>query len=312
MLALLLAMPARADGVFDISWDNDLLAGTDQGYTNGIRFSYLDALDLDDSSPWHALPGFDAQAEQAAVWSLQQYMVTPEDITTTAPVFDDLPYLGYLGISGSIWNWQGDRLSGYGLTLGVIGPNSGAENTQRQVHRLIGSTIPQGWDNQIGEAWTLGVAHYGAIRYRFNTAPGDLEKQWVWGYETTAGNWIVNAQLGGIFRIGRNIPGNFIPDYSGRSAPVALPGLYSANATQSGWSFFAGAAIEAVPYAYLEDHHEPFVYEQERLIGHVGFGLNWYTPGFDVTLILRANSNVSETRPDPLRYGTIAFTWTLE
>ena len=27
--------------VVNLSWDNDLLTGTDRGYTNGVRFSYL-------------------------------------------------------------------------------------------------------------------------------------------------------------------------------------------------------------------------------------------------------------------------------
>ncbi|WP_152521790.1 lipid A-modifier LpxR family protein, partial [Marinobacter sp. ES-1] len=42
LLFVISVLPAslRAE-VVNLSWDNDLLTGTDRGYTNGVRFSYL-------------------------------------------------------------------------------------------------------------------------------------------------------------------------------------------------------------------------------------------------------------------------------
>jgi hypothetical protein len=155
--------------VVNLSWDNDLLTGTDRGYTNGVRLSYLtDTADENDGKParfarvlrdeLHFLPGIGtADSKQAVSLSLRQLMVAPEDITVEDPQFDDIPYAGHLSLSGTLWSWNADTITGFGSHIGVIGPESGAESVQKWVHKATGSDKSQGWGNQLGTDVVGGI-----------------------------------------------------------------------------------------------------------------------------------------------------------
>ena len=84
-------------------------------------------------------------------------MVTPEDITVKGPQFDDIPYAGHLSLSGTLWSWNADTITGFGAHIGVIGPESGAESVQKWVHKATGSDKPQGWGNQLGTDVVGGI-----------------------------------------------------------------------------------------------------------------------------------------------------------
>ena len=123
----------------NLSWDNDLLTGTDRGYTNGVRFSYLtDTADENDGKSarfarilrdeLRFLPGIGtADSKQAVSLSLRQFMVTPEDITVEDPQFDDIPYAGQAARVGeSAWNRCG------GWHTGCAWPKTPATRAGRQ------------------------------------------------------------------------------------------------------------------------------------------------------------------------------------
>ena len=153
----------------NLSWDNDLLTGTDRGYTNGVRLSYLtDTADESDGrsakfarvlrDELRFLPGIGtADSKQAVSLSLRQFMVTPEDITVEDPQFDDIPYAGHLSLSGTLWSWNADTMTGFGAHIGVFGPESGAESVQKWVHKATGSDKPRGWGNQLGTDVVGGI-----------------------------------------------------------------------------------------------------------------------------------------------------------
>ena len=144
-LGLLMAAPAEA-GLWNVAWDNDLFTGTDRGYTNGLRLSWLStaaerndtcrlclAAGVRDGVSW--LPGIgNPDSDHALAVSIQQSMVTPEDIKTEAPQFNDIPYVGYLSMEAGIYAWNRTRMTGYGLSVGVVGPDSGAQRAQEWVH----------------------------------------------------------------------------------------------------------------------------------------------------------------------------------
>jgi hypothetical protein len=151
--------------VVNLSWDNDLLTGTDRGYTNGVRFSYLtDTADESDGKSarfarvlrdeLRFLPGIGTvDSKQAVSLSLRQFMVTPEDITVKGPQFDDIPYAGHLSLSGTLWSWNADTITGFGAHIGVIGPESGAESVQKWVHKATGSDSRKGGGVSLEPMW---------------------------------------------------------------------------------------------------------------------------------------------------------------
>lgn len=107
--------------VLNLSWDNDLLTGTDQGYTNGVRLSWLSEPAERDRhcrlclagrarNLLAPLPGVGAPGTGHSLsFSVRQLMVTPEDIESVQPRYDDLPYVGYLSVSSTLWSTRARR-----------------------------------------------------------------------------------------------------------------------------------------------------------------------------------------------------------
>jgi len=80
-----------------------------------------------------------------------QDFYTPIDISKTEIQELDRPYAGYLYLSiinvSNSYTKQSRLSSVY--NMGIIGPLSFSEQVQERFHSLKGSTIPQGWNNQI-------------------------------------------------------------------------------------------------------------------------------------------------------------------
>lgn len=155
LLALIPGFAGANSGTLSISWDNGLLTDSDKGYTNGGRQSSLSlsaenntcevclARNARDTLDWLPVIG-QVGNTHALTFSLTPLMVTPENIEATGPLYDDPPYLGRLSGSITLWSWNAISLTGYGAGVGIIEPDSGAEATQKWVHKLTGSTNPNG------------------------------------------------------------------------------------------------------------------------------------------------------------------------
>jgi hypothetical protein len=306
-------------GALSISWDNDLLTGTDKGYTNGLRLSYLgptaeNGRDCDmclshiakDRLDWLPVIGRNGNSHTLTL-SLTQLMVTPENIQATGPVYEDLPYAGYLSGSGTLWSWSARSLTGFGLAIGIIGPDSGAKATQSWVHKFTGSTRPNGWDNQLGTD-VIGEIHaFHARRLFRKKMANSLSQEMSWMSGGKLSNFISSGELGVSWRIGTNLPANLIPDYAGASSTIGLPG--SLDSPGPGWAAFIGAGVEVVPYTYLEKQSGRYDYDQRLLVGLAGIGIGWHAPGFQLAITLRATTSQDETNKDALSFGTVSAAW---
>lgn len=309
---------AHAD-TFNISWDNDLLLGLDQGYTNGVRLAYLTSPSEDTKAVsanisraaggfFEALPGIDPGSQRQAVsFSLRQFMVTPADISLEEPSRNDLPYAGYLFLSSTIWSWDADTITGYGAHLGVVGPESGAEASQKWVHRLTGSEEPRGWDYQLGSDVVGGLQATHARKLWRSGNKGDLEYEVAWIGSGMVSSFRSHARVGGVWRTGQYLPGNFVPDYAGTSSTVGLPSAL--NGSGQGWSVFIGMGLEYVPYSYLEDNADPYQFEESLLLAQVGIGATWQWQNLLTALTVRATTGEEETNKDSFSFGTLSFTW---
>jgi len=137
-------VPAGADDfdhgpVFSSLEENDLLVKTDRHYTQGIKLSYVGADGrvpdwLETLSEGFCPLGFEKRTDR---WGLAvgQNIFTPSDITIPELQPDDRPYAGWLYL-GFIWQRRGytaewlPTLESFELQLGIIGPESLAEQSQ--------------------------------------------------------------------------------------------------------------------------------------------------------------------------------------
>ena len=175
LTALALHQPVRAEDVFaSVTFQEDLFLGSDGGgYTSGLFFSHMRIASegekgieptwvLKPIAKWLGMP----QATLAS-FTVGQVMVTPKDLELSPPDPHDAPYLGGLLVRSANVYVHDDIADMFALSVGVVGPGSGAAETQRFVHRLTGSTAPQGWHSQVPNKLLLGVEGYRAWRFPF-------------------------------------------------------------------------------------------------------------------------------------------------
>ncbi len=143
---------------FRMESDNDLLLNSDNKFTNGAALQWQSRVAMDwESLDWPEWTGFGVRfpgLQKPELYKRQgfavgQNMQTPNDLSATELIVDDVPYVGTLGVELNWIAFDDQDFFGYALNLGVIGPVSGAEVAQKFIHELIGAPRPRGWDNQV-------------------------------------------------------------------------------------------------------------------------------------------------------------------
>jgi hypothetical protein len=222
-------------GAFSIYFENDLFAGTDRYYTNGARVAWSSG-DLNRFEDSPTARTFSPLLRQVDVINrrrflrnfaivLGQEMYTPDNTETPNLVTDDRPYAGwlYLGL-GVVWKNDTTRNAAL-LQLGVVGPWSLAEETQRFIHQVRGFPLPQGWDNQLGNEFGAVLAFEQKRRW----TRGEYGRGFAFDVQPYAGfgvgNVLIYANVGAEIRFGYNLPNDFGTDLisPAGTTPTPLP-----------------------------------------------------------------------------------------
>jgi lipid A 3-O-deacylase len=214
-----------------VQWDNDLLTGTDQDYTNGSRVAFI--REFEQNAPvdnllqkgLYALSGAAADApfhnlrlpnggdlRFAGGIGLTHLMFTPDNPTATSAPRGERPYAAWLGLELSLHAKTDDSVSSVTLSLGTTGKYSYGEESQEWVHTHIsGSPIFQGWDSQVPAEFTanLHLDHKRRIRSLDTTKdwPIEIDGYTEWG--VGLGNLRTDAYLGSLLRAGWNLPATY-------------------------------------------------------------------------------------------------------
>jgi len=136
--------------LFKISFDDDYfnyrLKGTDKYYSAGLEFS------LYFKKNKQAPPQIDSEQQglpNLYFISLKQTMNTPNEISRKGFQKGDYPYAGVLSLTyGKIHSEKNSRFTN-AISVGVLGPQAFAGETQTFAHTLIHYTKPKGWNSQI-------------------------------------------------------------------------------------------------------------------------------------------------------------------
>jgi hypothetical protein len=251
--------PLRAEmpgGTWTLVMENDRFADTDRHYTHGTRIAWVS--DKTGAGPgWvHNLldrlyPFADMRAGRIG-FALGQNIYTPEDTSRRELTVADRPYAGWLYGAASVHaetrqNVLGrklDVLDTVEMELGMVGPLALAEPTQKTVHRLIGSTRPQGWDHQLDtepgvaliaeRKWRTPETKLGAGTVAFDVIPH---------LGAALGNVYTHVNAGAMARIGHNLAFDYGPPH----IQPALSGLEAIDSPGAfGWYLFAGVEGRAV------------------------------------------------------------------
>ena len=226
--ALALATPALAEdgtekGTLSILFENDIFYNSDHDYTNGVLIGYTTA--PQDTPDWAVnwarwLPFFAQNGDVRTRYALGQDIFTPSDLKDKDPPLTQRPYAGFLYGAFGLADDTGTNLDQLQVTLGVVGPASLAEETQKFVHNLINDRDPQGWSTQLRDEPGLIIEYERSMKL--------IPPQSVLGlvfdvephYGIAVGNVYDYVNAGGMARLGFNLP----KDYGPLRIEPSLPG----------------------------------------------------------------------------------------
>ncbi len=144
--------------------DNDFMnvrgQNTDDAYTAGTRIELFytkkkqSRFSLD-----RVLPKAGDSSVNTFGWGVMQLIFTPDDIGDPAYQPNDYPWSGALAATHTLYSYNPQKKYDFQteLVLGVVGPASLAEPTQKFVHRIMDFEQPQGWDHQFRNALLLNI-----------------------------------------------------------------------------------------------------------------------------------------------------------
>jgi lipid A 3-O-deacylase len=239
-------------GIFNVVIENDIFAGEDRDYTNGIRFSWLSSEEnmpplARSAARW--LPFADDGNKRISI-AAGQSMFAPEVIGSRTPNPKDHPYAGWLYASVGMVTDTGNTLNNVMLTLGVVGPLSLAEQTQKIVHHITDSPQPKGWDHQLKNEPGAVLTYERKWRKIYEFSPFGLGTDFTPHIGFNLGNVYTDTSLGATFRLGYDLPADYGPP---RIRP-SLPGSDFFIPTKSlGGYLFTTIATRAVARALFLD-----------------------------------------------------------
>jgi lipid A 3-O-deacylase len=207
---------ARSAPVLTLYFENDIVTGTDEHYTNGLKASWQSA----DLIEWgqvgwrerfvECLPFVNRRDGQKNIgFALGQNIYTPRDITRVVPDPNDRPYAGWAYAEVAFVSKTRSVSDTIAIQVGLIGPHSLAEDAQRLAHRWTDNLEPHGWDYQLRDE--LGVNVVYERRWRlyarslYQTVGIDLLPH----VGVSLGNVQTYANAGGTLRVGLNLPSDF-------------------------------------------------------------------------------------------------------
>ncbi|WP_428490111.1 lipid A deacylase LpxR family protein [Rhodopila sp.] len=256
VMLMLPAIAARAQpapdtaGIWTLQDENaSISAGTptDRLYVNGLRLGW--------TSPTTVVPDFLADlgrtlwgnGQQRVAVDLMQQIYTPTDTSLVVPNRFDRPYAGVLLGNFSLMSDSADTRSVLTLSLGVVGPGSGAEDLQNGFHDLIGQNKTNGWGGQIQNTPAIELSHERTWRMPLGTVAG-LETDALPALTVGVGDLRDYLQAGVTFRFGQGLNSDF-------GVPRVRPGLSGGDAFTPtrpfAWYVFGGVDGQAVAYDLL-------------------------------------------------------------
>lgn len=247
-----------------------------------------------------------------------QVIQTPQDLTRSDLIVDDVPYAGALTMQSSWYAYNDKEFRGFEVTVGVVGPPSLAEQTQKTLHKIIGSEEPMGWDNQLNTEPVLNATYMRKWKFWRMGNPEGGSFDAVVNVDAELGNMITKAGTALELRWGHNLPGGFLslPD------PIGIGMHYKAAfkpARAEKGSFYATLVFRGHAFGHnifldgntFSDSHSV---DKEPLVGQVIGGLHYECGRWGIHYCMMMSTNDVDPHYAPAatageKLGSIVFEW---
>ena len=298
--------------------ENDHFVGDDSGYTNGLGFGwgYSGFRDFDGRLPgWMQALSKNLyistmeNKRRSITYNVVQQMFTPEDILTRYPDPDDRPYAGLLAWRAALYAYDDNVADRLGLHLGVVGPLSLAEDSQKLVHDVICSDKPRGWNEQIHNEPVFRIDVQRNWRLLHYQTRG-IEFGMVGMAHAGAGTLRSDVGTGVSWRFGQNLS-ETLPTVAPTPARDANP---LAGATSNLWYVFLTASASYVFNDITLDgntfRNSPSVdLKNEQAI--IAAGVAWNIGNWGILFALQKGTDSFETQRSDSEYGSLSLTYRL-
>lgn len=267
---------------FNFYFENDIFDQTDKGYTNGVKFSAIYQVNIEEYT-YLTIPFIDDKANNHFVtFSLAQEIYTPEDTNATEPIPDDQPYAGWLYVGMALHQADESQSDTLELQLGVVGPAALGEEIQNGIHEKTGSEIANGWDNQLHNE--LGILL--AYEHRWRNVTDEL----FWGLNADAipfagfalGNVHTYASTGATVRFGWNVPHDFGKSVVHPAQEAGLPAFNKGDKRyHPKWAFYFLSAFDMYAVArniFLDGN----TFQESQSVDDRDYLLGEFTAGFGI------------------------------
>jgi lipid A 3-O-deacylase len=266
-----------------LRFDNDILAlrGTgkppDYDYTHGL---YLKA--EFGGLPWglsQLMGATDAGRVRSHVGAGQRIYTPRRD--GAEPVPGERPYAGWLFVDAGVRLAGPDAEHRFEVEIGMTGPAALSEPVQNGFHRLVGSTLQEGWDHQL-RTEVAGLVRYGIARTH-RIGRSELKPE----AEVALGTLWSGAAGGAELRYGA------APEARGLSAAAGVRQEWVAwNLFLDGNTF--GTSVRAEKRSWVSEAAVSLGYGFER---------------WDVEYRFVARSREYAAQPSAHGYGSVAIRW---
>lgn len=310
--------------VYNLYYENDLFAGTDNNYTNGVKLSWISA-NLEDYINDPCLPNWVRQLNRFSeslqpgafdsrnmVIAVGQNIYTPTDKERRDVIKDDRPYAGWLYL-GFAYNARTDtHMDSVEIDVGVVGPASLAHQAQDFIHDLRGIDKFQGWDNQLHNELGVQVVKERKVKVFQQIGADGPQIDAITHYGYSVGNVKTYLNTGAELRVGTYLPNDFgtspIRPASDSNAPLAENA--SRRMAQSGIHAFVSIDARAVAHDIFLDGNtfsDSHSVAKRYFVGDVAAGIAWQWPGGKITYAQYLRSKEFRTQRASQSFGSITL-----
>ena len=185
--------PEKYTHQLELRHDNDFFTLTDRYYSSGLFLTYRTILKR----------GLFGNSEQLNL-RIGQEVYTPSQTQSINSNLFDRPYAGYSGFMG---NWsiaQNHSLYDIGVSLGIVGSNSGAGGFQRWYHRAVVISDSPLWIDELNNSFHINL--YTSYTKEWEWAPNPFGIRAALQPKIAIGSRDIFAETEAILYFGRRNP----------------------------------------------------------------------------------------------------------
>lgn len=308
---------AKAPGAFTLLIENDSFTNADHDsqYTQGGLIAYAPRGTVTgwQKSLADSLPLLDKNADVTAEYSLGQQIYTPDNTASAYLDLNDRPYAGWLFAGMSLTATSADAsrgertLQSWELNVGVVGPSSGAEAVQKEVHSALDGYDPKGWENQLDDELGVVLAYQKKWLYLLSQEDSAVEVELAPNLGGALGNVHTYLEAGVTLRLGKGLQNDYGAVAMRPSGPVHTRFKRSNNFA---WYVYTGIQMRAVAQNIFLDGNTSggsHSVDKETFVGDWNSGLVLTLDRYRLTLSHTKQSDQFETQYEASDFTAVAL-----